>query len=798
MVSILPNSLYQNLEFDKISNLLKEYCLIEDTRQHKFPLQLETDLKTLEHILDEVLEFKSTYEQSALIPVLATNSITEHLEYLSLEGYVLELESLLDILKALQNLEELQVYFNELTRRNLAPLAYQQYKKINYTSDLYKEFKVLFDDKGQIRPDASPALKSISSAIKSKEYEIDQVFKSLLFEYRKNGWLSEAGESVRNNRRVVAVASEHKRKIKGIIHDESTTGRTTFIEPESIIEKNNELFSLEIDYQNEILRLLKTLSASCHSHHVMLVRGWEVILYFDFIRAKALFAVKYEGLRPEIYDKPQLKIKTGRHPLLFLKNKPLSKTTIPFDLILIGENRILILSGPNAGGKSVVMKATMLMQMMLQAGMLVPVHEASEMGIFHSFLGDIGDHQSLEEDLSTYSSRLLLMKQFLDIADHRSLMVIDEFGSGTDPKLGGAIAESILLALNKKKVFGVITTHYSNLKVLAFKTKGLINGAMVFDTEHLKPTFQLKVGRPGSSYAFEVASRSGLDDEVIEHAKKRTHQDQKELETLLIDLQRDKLILEDQLHRVKTKEDNLDKLTKSYQQMHDDYEIKKKKLKLDQKSWELNASKEMALKVSRALKEIKTIPKNKEATTVLQKLEQVKTEVEIQEKDLHKLATEVHMLEKASQKSIEEGSYVRLKNGTETGQVQSIRKNQAEVSLGSMIISIPLKDLILVRQPEMISTPSSKTKAILAEEKSVDPTLDIRGMSKAQAIELLQNYLDRAMLSNVHEVKILHGKGSGILRDVVKQQAKKYKGIGKISHPPQEAGGDGVSIVSMA
>ena len=390
------------------------------------------------------------------------------------------------------------------------------------------------------------------------------------------------------------------------------------------------------------------------------------------------------------------------------------------------------------------------------------------------------------------------MKETLDAADDSTMILVDEFGSGTDPKLGGAIAESILLALNKKKVFGVITTHYSNLKVLAFKTKGLINGAMVFDTEHLKPTFQLKVGRPGSSYAFEVASRSGLDDEVIEHAKKRTHQDQKELETLLIDLQRDKLILEDQLHRVKTKEDNLDKLTKSYQQMHDDYEIKKKKLKLDQKSWELNASKEMALKVSRALKEIKTIPKNKEATTVLQKLEQVKTEVEIQEKDLHKLATEVHMLEKASQKSIEQGSYVRLKNGTETGQVQSIRKNQAEVSLGSMIISIPLKDLILVRQPEMISTPSSKTKAILAEEKSVDPTLDIRGMSKAQAIELLQNYLDRAMLSNVHEVKILHGKGSGILRDVVKQQAKKYKGIGKISHPPQEAGGDGVSIVSMA
>lgn len=798
MVSVLPNSLYQNLELDKVANLLKEYCLIDDTRQKKFPLQLETDLKVLEHTLDEVLEFKSTYEKSELIPVLACNSISEHLEYISIDGYVLEQESLLDILRVIQNLEELQLYFQDPGRRAMAPLAYTEFKTIEYKSDLYKEFKVLFDDKGQIKPDASPALKTISNAIKAKEYEIDQVFKNLLFEYRKNGWLSEAGESVRNNRRVVAVASEHKRKIKGIIHDESTTGRTTFIEPEQMIEKNNELFSLEIDYQNEILRLFKALSASCHKHHTMLTLGWKVILHLDFVRAKAFFAIKYDGLRPEVFNKPQLKLKTARHPLLFLKNKSQSKATVPFDLILLGENRILILSGPNAGGKSVVMKATMLIQMMLQAGMLVPVHEASEMGIFHTFLGDIGDHQSLEEDLSTYSSRLLLMKQFLEVADHRSLMVIDEFGSGTDPKLGAAIAESILLALNKKKVCGVITTHYSNLKVLAFKTKGLINGAMVFDTEHLKPTFQLKVGRPGSSYAFEVASRSGLDEEVIEHAKKRTHQDQKELETLLIDLQRDKLNLEEQLQRVRTKEDNLDKLTKSYQQMHDDYEIKKKKLKLDQKSWELNASKEMALKVSRALKEIKTLPKHNEVTSIKQKLEQVKSEVESQEKEVNQLATEVQVLEKASQKSIEPGSFVRLKTGTETGQVKSIRKNQAEVSLGSMMISIPLKELILMRQPAADTTVPTKTKTILAEEKSVDPTLDIRGMSKAQAIELLQNYLDRAMLSNVHEVKILHGKGSGILREVVKQQAKKYKGIGKISHPPQEAGGDGVSIVSLS
>lgn len=790
--------MFQNLEFDKVSSLLKDYCLIEDTKMVNFPLKLISDKKVLEVILDEVLEFKTTYEQNKLIPVQAIPSIEDSLQYISIDGFVLQQESLIHILQLLQNLEQLKTYFNDTERKQLCPLAFRHFTTVEYSSLLFADFIKIFDEAGEIRPDASPALKSISRSIKSKEYEIDQIFKNLLFEYRKNGWLSETGESIRNHRRVVAVASEHKRKIKGIIHDESTSGKTTFIEPEAIIEKNNELFSLEVDFQNEILRLFKELSKSCHLHHSMLLKSWHLILHFDFLRAKALFAQKYEGLRPEIYDRPQLKIKTGRHPLLYLKNKPLGKTTVPFDLILMGENRLLILSGPNAGGKSVVMKAALLIQLMLQAGLLVPVHEASEMGLFTSFLGDIGDHQSLEEDLSTYSSRLLLMKQFLDVADPKSLIAIDEFGSGTDPKLGAAIAESILLALNKKKLFGVITTHYSNLKVLAFKTKGLINGAMVFDTDHLKPTFQLKVGRPGSSYAFEVASRSGLDEEVIEHAKRRTHQDQKELESLLIDLQRDKLSLEDQLKSVKEKEDRLDKLVKTYTQMNEDFELKKKRFKLDQKSWEVNASKEMAIKVSKALKEIKATAVIKNNSTIQAKLDHVKKEVEHKEKELNLVAQEVHALEKASQKSIEKGSYVRLKTGTETGQVLSIKKQNAEVSLGAMIISVPIRELVLVRQPVIETQVVSRPKAILAEEKIVDPTLDIRGMSKVQAIDLLQNYLDRALLSNVHEVKIVHGKGSGILRELVKQQAKKYKGIHRISHPPQDAGGDGISIVSLA
>ncbi|MEO5583194.1 MAG: endonuclease MutS2, partial [Saprospiraceae bacterium] len=691
MLTIRPESLLNHLEFDKIANLLLDLCLIEDTRYTYFPLKIETNKSTLDLWLDQVLEFKSAWEHNEMIPLRTILSITASLELLSIEDYTLEQEALYNVLMALSNLHELSHFFEDSERSSRYPITASEYKNISYQPGLYKEFRLVFDDHGQIRPDASPGLKNISRSIKAKEYDIDQVFKSLLGEYRKNGWLSESGESIRNNRRVVAVSSEHKRKIKGIIHDESATGKTTFIEPELIIEKNNELFDLEMDYQKELYRIFKALSHNCHLQIEMVHSGWKLLIHFDFIRAKALLGTRYHGYRPEIFDRPQLKIKGGKHPLLFIKNNNIKRETIAFDLVLLGENRILILSGPNAGGKSVAMKATVLIQLMLQTGMLIPVHEASEMGIFHSFLGDIGDHQSLEEDLSTYSSRLLIMKQFLEVADERSLICIDEFGSGTDPKLGGAIAEALLLAINKRKSFGVITTHYSNLKILAFKTNGLINGAMVFDTEHLKPTFALKVGRPGSSYAFEVAYRSGLDPSVIEHAKKRTDQDQKELEELLIELQRDKLQLEDQLKVIKEKEDGLDRLVKSYDSLTADFELRRKKLKLDQKTWEINASKELSYKIERTIKEIKSAPHTKQNISK-KHLDSAKEQIHSLESEVSILDKEIQLMERVHSKPIGIGSFVRMKNGSEIGKVMSIRNSKAEVAMGSMIMNIMLRD----------------------------------------------------------------------------------------------------------
>lgn len=794
MITIRPEALFQHLEFDKLSNLLLSYCLIQDTRVHYFPLDVFTDKSSIDLALDETLELKSAHERNELPPLKSCASIRASLDRLNIQDLVFEMEALIHIFHVLRNLEELNAFYRNEERQDRLKLSYYNFQSLNYLPDLYKKFALVFDDSDMVRPDATPELKAISKAIRAKEHEIDQVFRTLLNEFRKQGWLSESGESIRNNRRVVAIQAEYKRKIKGIIHDESTTGRTTYIEPEQIIEKNYELFDLEMDYQKEIHRILKMLSDSCRQDARLIGEGWSLLLKLDFVRAKGLFASSYQGFRPDVFDKPQLKIKSGRHPLLYLKNHPVHKETIPFDLILIGDNRILILSGPNAGGKSVAMKATGLIQLMLQSGMLIPVHEASEMGIFHSFLGDIGDQQSLEDDLSTYSSRLLKMKQFLEVANERSLVFIDEFGSGTDPKLGGAIAESILLALNQRRVYGVITTHYSNLKVLAFRTKGLLNGAMIFDTEHLQPTFQLKVGRPGSSYAFEVAYRSGLDPAIIDQAKSRIHEDQKELEELLIELQRDKLNLQDQLARAKDKESKLDKLIKNYEQINAEFELKKKKLKLDQKSWEVNAEKSLAQKVEKTLHEIKKVRHHE---PVHKKLEETKQNIQVLNQELQTIYSDIHQLEKTHTKPIQVGAYVKMKNGSEVGRILTIRKNQAEVAMGSLTLNLPVRDLISAKPPVDQVIPVNNN-AMLVENKKVDSSLDLRGMSKSQAIDLLQNYLDRVILNNVHEVRILHGKGNGILRELVKTQSRQYKAIKKISHPPNEAGGDGISILEIS
>ncbi|MEL6720925.1 MAG: Smr/MutS family protein, partial [Bacteroidota bacterium] len=469
---------------------------------------------------------------------------------------------------------------------------------------------------------------------------------------------------------------------------------------------------------------------------------------------------------------------------------------IPFDLTLHGKNRMLMLSGPNAGGKSITMKAVGLLQLMIQAGMLVPCDEISEFGVFNKIFADIGDQQSLEDDLSTYSSRLKNMNTFLEGADEKTLVLIDEFGSGTDPKIGGAIAEAILHEMHERKVFGVITTHYSNLKIYAFKTKGIVNGSMLFDKDSLSPTYQLKVGRPGSSYAFEIAQKSGLGKKILNYAKHRTGKNEKAVDQLLVDLQREKQELEERVRVAEERSKKLERLIKNYETLHQDLEYRRKKVKLEAKEQALQQTARENKEMERLMREIKE-EKNLERAKKL--AEQVKKERERKAQEVQQLQEEVYYAPKANidQRPIKKGDFVRMKMGSATGYVQEVNKREAIVQMGMMRMNIKLRDLELAKEPlDIRSTKSVQTDTIDSTSKFHNK-LDIRGMRMDEAVKLVEDFVDRALISNANNLRILHGKGTGVLRKAVKAKLREYDAVQQVSHPAAEFGGDGVTLVDL-
>ena len=532
-----PKDLLGKLEFDKIITLLDKECLGELGRQAVHRLPFMTDLNEIEQRLREVAEYKLSLSKNDHFPLSQYEDLAEDLKMLDIEGYVLPQDGFVRINAVLVIFGGIFRFFTP-DRQKIYPSLYDIIRAAHHDPALHSAIGRVFDENGDIRPDASPGLLTIRREIGSKQRELDKVFRTLINSYRNSGWLTDNVESIRNNRRVLSVPVEHKRKIRGIIHDESATGRTAFIEPEPVIEINNDIFDLEQDEKREIWRILKELSDIFRPYTPALRQHLALITQYDVILAKARLANAMNANMPKLTQNPSFGTEMGKHPLLYLKNKKTGRETVPFDLKLHGENRIVVLSGPNAGGKSILMKSVGLLQLMVQSGMLVPMDEISEMGIFENIFADIGDSQSLEDDLSTYSSRLIYMRQFLEHADGKTLVLIDEFGSGTDPKMGGAIAEAILKELNERKAFGVITTHYSNLKMFAFKTPGILNGSMLFDQAHLAPTYLFKAGRPGSSYAFEIAQKSGLSKKVLTYARQRTGKNETAVDDLLIDLQR--------------------------------------------------------------------------------------------------------------------------------------------------------------------------------------------------------------------------------------------------------------------
>lgn len=789
-----PKDLKVKLEFNKVLDLLEKECVGELGKAAVSEIEPELELEKIYRLLREVDEFKATFKEKIYIPVSIYFDLEEDLKMLSIEGYVLGEDGLQRIAKNLWSYKKIYSFFKG-DRCERYPYLYDLLKDVPFDDALIEAIEKVIDEDGQIKPDASPNLQVIRRSISNKHKELEKVFRVVINKYKTKGWLADNVESFRNGRRVLSVPSENKRKIRGIIHDESTTGKTSYIEPEEVIDINNDIFDLEVEERKEIYRILKALSETLRPYVNLFKVYQHLLVKFDLIQAKARMAQKMEATLPVILPKPSFKIIEGRHPLLYVKNKALNKKTVPFNLEFKGKNRILLLSGPNAGGKSITLKSVGLIQLMLQSGMLVPVDEQSEIGLFNKIFTDIGDQQSIEDDLSTYSSRLQNMQSFLQHADEYTLVLIDEFGSGTDPNIGGAIAEAILKELNHKQVFGVITTHYSNLKIFAFKTQGIVNGSMHFDKDTLSPTYELYVGRPGSSYAFEIAQKSGLEPRVIKYAKHKTGKDEKAVDQLLIDLQREKQEYEELLSTLREKEDKLDKLVKSYEFMFKELEGRRKKLKMEIKEQEWlqkTADNKLIENLIREIKEKQDLAKAKKLSF------EVKEQRKAIETELTTLKEEVYAPRVSRQtKELKEGDFVRMREGGAIGQIEKLDKKQAIVLLGELRLNARVQDLEPAAVPLDTNNQKSIKTDVVSASANFESSIDLRGMRIEEALKLLEQFLDNALMSSASHLRIVHGKGTGVLRKAVKKKLREYRIDMEVSHPPQEQGGDGVTLVNI-
>lgn len=792
---IYPEDLQIKLEFDKILSKLSSHCLGAPAKERIITMRAFDNRIRIERMLDEIQEFQKCLDLNYSFPISHYESIDDEISLLAKIDYVLELEQYLNIYIHIRSINDIHHFFKDSEKARQLPLLNQISEQINIDPNLIKSFQRVFSEEGKIRPDASPELARLFKLITSKERELNKVFGRLLEKYKNLGYLTDNFESIKNSRRVLSVTAENKRKIKGIIHDESATGKTVFIEPEEILQINNELFEFEADKRQEIYKILRALSAELRPYLDEFELWQKILIRYDLIRSKALFALRYNGQRPDISDNTEYKLVNCYHPILLMLNNEEEKETVPFNLELDKKSRILVISGPNAGGKSVTLKAAGLNQLMLQSGLLVPCDSHSSFPIFQKMMIDIGDQQSLEGDLSTYSSRLKHMKHFVDQANKRSLILIDEFGSGSDPQMGGAIAEAILDALVKKKCYAVITTHYSNIKDYAYKNQNILNGAMLFNREALRPTYQLEVGQPGSSFAFELARQIGLQEEVLDYAGDRMGKASETVDKLLIDLQSEKRALDENLLEVFEEKRQLKKLIENYERMKAELEIRRKRLKMQAREKTYFNLTDAEKEIQELLREArKNEKKNSEALrAVAKKVKSARAETR---EEIEDLSDAVFESEVEQLQNLEVGQYVKLKSGGDAAKVIDFDDKKVKLEMGLLQMEVPRSELLRSNKPI-----ENKKKSIVTDTVNnpyaLETQLDIRGYSKADAISTVQEFLDNALMGSIDRLKILHGKGSGVLKKVVWAKAREYKDIKKIWHPEDEFGGTGVTFISF-
>lgn len=840
---IYPSNFENKIQFSEIRSLLKGYCLCQLGKDKVDEMAFSGDVAVINTMLRQTREFRRLQEESDDFPLQFFFDMRESVKRIRLEGTHLEENEIFDLRRSLETIAAIVRFLDRGSDEGVYdyPTLHELTEGVLTFPEILRRIDQILDKYGKVKDSASPALADIRMQLHKAEGSVSRTLYSILRAAQSEGLVDkDVTPTVRDGRLVVPIAPGLKRKIKGIVHDESSTGKTVFVEPTEVVEANNRIRELEAEERREVVRILVDFTKLVRPYVNEIIYAYLLLAEIDFIRARAEFAVLVGGIEPEVQAAPVIDWISSRHPLLWLALKKQDKPVVPLDITLTRDRHILIISGPNAGGKSVCLKTVGLLQYMLQCGLSVPMSERSTVGVFKNLMIDIGDEQSIENDLSTYSSHLLNMKIMMRQANDGTLLLIDEFGTGTEPQIGGAMAEAVLNQFVKKQAWGVITTHYQNLKHYADSHDGIANGAMLYDRHEMRPLFQLAIGQPGSSFAIEIARKTGIPEEVIKEASEMVGSDYIQSDKYLQDIVRDKRYWENKRQNVHQREKELERTVARYEKEIADLEQSRKDILRKAKEQAEELLKESNKKIENAIREIRESQAEKEETKrIREELNEFKAGVseidakanddliakkirQIQErKERHKkhkdekaererqaaakLREAASKAAKKEGRNLEVGDSVKIRGLSTVGKIESMDGKNATVIFGGMRTKMPASRLEYVDMAEAkkedvapVFNVSRETRETIDNRKlNFHQDLDVRGMRGDEALNAVMYFIDDACLVGMSRVRILHGKGNGILRQLIRQYLATVPSVTSFRDEHVQFGGAGITVVDI-
>ena len=840
---IYPSNFENKIQFSEIRSLLKGYCLCQLGKDKVDEMAFSGDVAVINTMLRQTREFRRLQEESDDFPLQFFFDMRESVKRIRLEGTHLEENEIFDLRRSLETIAAIVRFLDRGSDEGVYdyPTLHELTEGVLTFPEILRSIDQILDKYGKVKDSASPALADIRMQLHKAEGSVSRTLYSILRAAQSEGLVDkDVTPTVRDGRLVVPIAPGLKRKIKGIVHDESSTGKTVFVEPTEVVEANNRIRELEAEERREVVRILVDFTKLVRPYVNEIIYAYLLLAEIDFIRARAEFAALVGGIEPEVQAAPVIDWISSRHPLLWLALKKQDKPVVPLDITLTRDRHILIISGPNAGGKSVCLKTVGLLQYMLQCGLSVPMSERSTVGVFKNLMIDIGDEQSIENDLSTYSSHLLNMKNMMRQANDGTLLLIDEFGTGTEPQIGGAMAEAVLNQFVKKQAWGVITTHYQNLKHYADSHDGIANGAMLYDRHEMCPLFQLAIGQPGSSFAIEIARKTGIPEEVIKEASEMMGSDYIQSDKYLQDIVRDKRYWENKRQNVHQREKELERTVARYEKEIADLEQSRKDILCKAKEQAEELLKESNKKIENAIREIRESQAEKEETKrIREELNEFKAGVseidakanddliakkirQIQErKERHKkhkdekaererqaaakLREAASKAAKKEGRNLEVGDSVKIKGLSTVGKIESMDGKNATVIFGGMRTKMPASRLEYVDMAEAkkedvapVFNVSRETRETIDNRKlNFHQDLDVRGMRGDEALNAVMYFIDDACLVGMSRVRILHGKGNGILRQLIRQYLATVPSVTSFRDEHVQFGGAGITVVDI-